>query len=103
MPTLEATWGWASKAAARRGERHVRHGMSAFCGTRAGPGLLQLADQDIPVSVTTSALWQFSSLSCGNVQVVQLTGMTGYLTAAPIIQLRRSLKGRPTSRSPIIR
>jgi hypothetical protein len=35
VPTLEATWGWRPKAAARRGERHVRHRMSAFCVTRA--------------------------------------------------------------------
>ncbi len=48
--------------------------MSAFCSAGPGPGLLWRADQDISVSVAASALRSFSSLSCGNVSVVQLTG-----------------------------
>jgi hypothetical protein len=40
-----------------------------------GPELLRRADQDISVSVAALALRSFSSLSCGNVSVVQLIGM----------------------------
>jgi hypothetical protein len=41
-----------------------------------GPELLRRADQDISVSVAALALLSFSPLSCGNVSVVQLTGMS---------------------------
>jgi hypothetical protein len=56
-----------------------------------GPELLRRADQDISVSVAALALRSVSSLSCGNVSVVQLTGNTGRLPAgmAASAKLRR--------------
>jgi hypothetical protein len=44
-------------------------------------GLLRFADQDISVSVAASTLRSFNSLSCDNVSVVQLTGMSGNIGA----------------------
>ena len=67
--------------------------MSAFCVPGPSPELVQLADQDISVSVTTSALRSFGLLSCGNVSMVQLTGMSAYLECFPLRSQRAELPG----------
>ena len=46
--------------------------------------MLRLVDLDISVNVALSALRSFSSLSCGNVSVVQLTGKSGRQGVRPM-------------------
>jgi hypothetical protein len=77
--------------------------MSAFCSAEPGPELLRLADQDISVSVAASSLRSFSSLSCGNVSVVQLTGnlaiailrLTGHASIAAALRHHARRPSRP--------
>ena len=60
-------------------EEKVSEVFSIVCPLSAVPGQrpeqLRLADLDISVSVVTSDSRPLSPVSCGNVSVVQLTGM----------------------------